>query len=152
LHGRRALCLAPLAVLALVLSAPAFADEPEGWAYTLSREVMSPFCPGRTLAECPSSQADQLRLWIITQEAAGVTRAEVEQMLYERFGDEIRSVPQARGWGWAYYVVPIAAVLLGGTVVVASIRRLVRPQTATHAAALADPELERMLDEELSRG
>ncbi len=82
---------ATLALLMTLLAAPVLAEgDPVGWAYELSGELMSPFCPGRTLAECPSPQADELRLWIITQEAAGATRAEVERTLYQRFGDSIR--------------------------------------------------------------
>jgi cytochrome c-type biogenesis protein CcmH/NrfF len=88
-------------------AAQGLADDPEGtgaagppaWAYAIAHELMSPFCPGRTLAACPSPQADQLRQWILFQAAAGQSEAEVEEMLYERFGDVLRSTPKAEG-GW----------------------------------------------------
>ena len=63
-------------LLALALAAPAAAESPEApsWAYSLAHELMSPYCPGRSLHECPSPQADELRLWILDQEQAGATR------------------------------------------------------------------------------
>ena len=81
-------------------AAPASA-QPEGWAYELSGEMMSPFCPGRTLADCPSPQADSLRMWILVQEAAGRSRPDVEEELYERYGDVILAAPRAEGIGIA---------------------------------------------------
>ena len=67
-----------LGVLLLGLALPATADpaEPEGWAYELSHEIMSPFCPGRSLADCPSPQAESLRAWILVQEATGRSQAD----------------------------------------------------------------------------
>ena len=125
----------------------------EGWAYDLANELMSPFCPGRTLAECPSGKADSLRMWIIVQEAAGRPRGEVESELYERYGDIIRPAPLAQGIGLAAYIAPVVVFLLGCVVVVAFLRvQKRRPREATPAfAASSDPELERILDEELAR-
>lgn len=139
-------------------------DEPPTWAYRLPHDLMSPFCPGRTLAECPSPQADELRLWILTQAAAGASREEVEASLLARFGDQILSAPRAEGWGLAAYVLPFAAFVLGGLFVFWALRRLAaREPTAADRPAVpaaggppkapvADAELERLLDEELSRG
>ena len=41
-------------------------------AYALSRELMSPYCPGRTLADCPSPDAAALREEIRDRIEAGV--------------------------------------------------------------------------------
>lgn len=125
----------------------------EGWAYDLANELMSPFCPGRTLAECPSGKADSLRMWIIIQEAAGRPRDEVESELYERYGDVIRPAPLAQGIGLAAYIAPVVVFLLGGAVVAVFLRvQKRRPREATRMfAAPSDPELERILDDELAR-
>ena len=66
-----------LLVLALALAAagPGAAAAEEGWGYELANELMSPYCPGRALAECPSPQAGELRQWILDQERAGVPRS-----------------------------------------------------------------------------
>ena len=70
-----------LVCLGLALPARAGSEEPEGWAYALWHEMMSPFCPGRSLADCPSTAAESLRMWILMQEAGGRERSEVEAEL-----------------------------------------------------------------------
>jgi cytochrome c-type biogenesis protein CcmH/NrfF len=131
------------------------AQEPEGWAYDLANQLMSPYCPGRTLAECPSPQADTLRMWLIVQETAGRDRAEVEAELIERFGDAIRAAPRPEGFGLAAYLVPVLVFLAGGVLVGVVLRRFtrVRPPPAAGVAPSQplDPELERQVDEELAR-
>jgi cytochrome c-type biogenesis protein CcmH/NrfF len=148
-------------LLAALLIAPAAAsqEEPPGWAYQLSHDLMSPFCPGRTLAECPSPQADELRLWILTQAAAGATREEVESQVIARFGEMVRSAPKAEGWGLTAYAIPIVGFLAGGLLVVFVLRRLSSPGRATDSprpatvpASQGDSELERLVDEEFGRG
>lgn len=137
--------------LALLLPAAAGGTEPEGWAYELSAEMMSPFCPGRTLSECPSPQADTLRMWLIVQEAAGRDQAEVEAELYERYGDVILAAPRAEGFGIAAYVIPVAAFLAGGVLLALFLRRQTHAPAPAVAAGPVDAELERLVDEELGR-
>lgn len=100
-------------LLGLVLSAgAAFAED---WGYDLGAELMSPFCPGRTLSSCPSPQAAELVQWIVTQEAAGATKEEVLEILVERWGEEILGAPPAKGITlWAYIFPVLGFVLLGG--------------------------------------
>ena len=126
----------------------------------MAHDLMSPFCPGRTLAECPSPQATDLRFWILTQAAAGATEAEVNEMLTQRFGDVLLASPRAEGWGLSAYVIPIAFFVLGGPVVVLILRRLTtgsaagpgRPAEPVYATATQraiDADLERQLESEL---
>ena len=110
----------------LLCAAPAAAEAPapdETWAYDLAHDLMSPYCPGRALAECPSPQADQLRLWIIQQARAGKTRAEVEAELVANFGDQIRQTPRAEGIGLVAYAVPAAFVVVGAGLLAFFLRR-----------------------------
>ena len=152
---KRAWIAAAIALLGLSAVARADAPAPEApsWSYELAADLMSPFCPGRTLADCPSPSAASLRMWIVVQAAAGRTREDVEQELYERYGDVIRSKPRAEGFGLAAYLVPLGAFVAGGLLVAAVLRRMTRgpAQPAAPAAAPSDPELERMVDEELAR-
>ena len=153
-----AVSLLSIALFAVPALSQTAADpaEPDGWAYAMAHDLMSPFCPGRTLAECPSPQADELRLWILTQAAAGAPQEEIQEALYERFGDQILSAPRPEGWGLAAYVIPIVGFILGGGAVWLALRRLVgSPKNASPAAVpagsavTADRELERRIDEEL---
>jgi cytochrome c-type biogenesis protein CcmH/NrfF len=137
-----------LLALALLCAGSAWAERP--WSEQLESELMSPYCPGRSLTECPSPQATELRLWIQAQERAGVPRASVEARLFEQFGDQLRHGPRAEGWGLWAYLVPAGALAAGFACVLLFLRRQSRPAEAPPEAALPrDPELERRLDEEL---
>ena len=137
-----------LAVFAL--GAPAGAATGEHWSAELERELMSPYCPGRSLVECPSPAATDLRLWIQAQERAGVSRENVEARLFQQFGDQLRHGPRAEGWGLLAYLVP-AFALLGGLGVVLGFLRRQGPGAPTLATAAApgDPDLAREIDREL---
>lgn len=127
------------------------AAEPEGWAYQLSHDLMSPFCPGRTLSSCPSPQADELRMWLIVQEAAGRSREDVEAELYERYGEVLRAAPLAEGFGLTAYAFPVIAFLAGGVVVAVFLRRQTRTVAKPESSSEpSDPELERAIDKELA--
>jgi cytochrome c-type biogenesis protein CcmH/NrfF len=143
-----------LVVLAPVAPASA-AGEPEGWSYTSWRELMSPFCPGRSLADCPSPQADSLRMWILTQEAAGRTRADVEDELYQQFGDVILAAPRAEGFGITAYAIPVVVFIGGGLLVGLFLWRQTRgrsepPRDPVQATVPLDPEMVERIERELS--
>lgn len=53
----------------------------------LSHDLMSPYCPGRTIATCPSPQARKLEREIQAKAEAGMTRKEIEAELVARFPD-----------------------------------------------------------------
>ncbi|MED5260916.1 MAG: cytochrome c-type biogenesis protein CcmH [Myxococcota bacterium] len=169
LSGAARLGLAVGLALAVGVAPSALAADPDApseavddsWAYEVWHDTMSPYCPGRTLAECPSPQADQLRLWILDQASAGVTRDEVQQVMFQEFGDQILTAPRAEGWGLAAYAIPLAGFVLGGGIVALVVRRLMgpgpgpaspaspaNPANAANAAESIDPEIQRRIDEE----
>jgi cytochrome c-type biogenesis protein CcmH len=121
----------------------------QGWSSELERELMSPYCPGRSLIECPSPQATELRLWIQAQERAGVPRSDVEARLVEEFGDMLRHSPRAEGWGLWAYLVPVLALLAGGALVFGFLRRQAGAAAPAPAAAPYDAELAREVEREL---
>jgi cytochrome c-type biogenesis protein CcmH/NrfF len=141
-------------VLSLAAAAPAAATE-EAWSADLADELMSPFCPGRTLKSCPSPQAGELIVWIEEQEAAGRDREEVYEQLLSEFGEEIRQAPPATGFGATAYVIPVLACIAGGAVLWVFLRRQGGGASASRPApppaSPADPELERLVDQELER-
>jgi len=152
-----ALVLTPALALALLAIPSEGRAEPEGWAYDVAAELMSPFCPGRTLADCPSDSAKSLVLWIVVQEAAGRTRADVEEELFARYGEVLRPAPRAEGIGLTAYVIPAVTFAGGGALVGWFLlrqtrgRRAVATANAADPAPAHDPELERVVDEELAR-
>lgn len=126
------------ALALLVATATVAAEEP--WAYDLAAELMSPYCPGRTLAACPSPQAAELIQWIALQEAAGASREEVVAMLVERFGEEILGAPPAKGITLWAYVFPVLGFAVGGVLAFVVLRRVVAPRSqAPRTASSAEP-------------
>jgi len=150
----RVLLVAGLLGVALAVVPGARADETP-YSIELWNGLMSPYCPGRTLMDCPSGQATELRDWIAEQEQAGRSKQEVEDELYARFGDVILQAPKAQGLGIAAYVFPLVALLAGGGIVWVFLRRQVAAGATTGESALRtapavlDPEIERRIDEEM---
>lgn len=93
--------------------------EAEQIAQTLSHELMSPYCPGRTISSCPSPNARKLEEFILAEASAGKSKVEIEQGLVETFGREklgsVTSPP-------VYLFVGLLA-LLGGVLLVVRARR-----------------------------
>ena len=143
------LALALVATVALAESAET--GEPAGWAWSYFNEVMSPFCPGRTLSACTSGQADTLRMWILVQEAAGRSQEDVHAEILAKYGDVVLSAPRPAGFGVTAYALPALFFLGGGLVVAVYLKRQTRSAREAAPAAPLDPEIERAIDEELSR-
>lgn len=110
---------------------PSEARAEESWGYDLGHELMSPYCPGRTLATCPSPQAAELVQWIVAQEAAGATQEQVIEMLVDRFGEDILGTPPAEGFTLWAYILPVIGFALGGGIVVLVLWRVVRGGAAS---------------------
>jgi len=127
---------------------PRATEASAGWSRELERELMSPYCPGRSLIECPSPAATELRLWIQGQEKAGVSRAAVERRLFQEFGDQLRQSPRPEGWGLVAYLVPAGVLLAGGTFAFGFLRRQSRSVSASPVSAETDPDLAREIDRE----
>ena len=149
----RDLMRATLAILALLAASGAHAAGQDTWGYEIAHELMSPFCPGRTLSACPSAKADELRVWILMQESAGASREEVEAQLVERFGEKILPAPPAEDVsGIVGYFVPIFAIVAGAPLVWWLLRRLTAGSGASAVATESgplDPALAAEVDREL---
>ena len=143
-----------ISIVALSASPLAASAEEEAWSADMVDTLMSPYCPGRTLRSCPSPQAGDLIVWIEDQEGQGRGSEEVYAQLLSEFGDEIRQAPTATGFGATAYAIPVLAFLAGGALVAVFLRRQGGSDDEAVPAAVApavDPELERLVDEELGR-
>ena len=109
------------AVLVCSLAGPAGASA-EDLANEIAAKVMSPFCPGVTLENCPSDKAVALRARIESWAQDGWGEERILDELVELYGDPIRALPPARGSGlWAWLAPGIA--LLGGAALAITLAR-----------------------------
>ncbi len=124
--------------------------EVEQEASKLFNKVMSPFCPGRTIANCPSPQAAELQVAIKDRLTDGESPDAIEEELYATFGDEMRAIPRARGFNLLAWAIPGLFFVLGLVVLARWLRGLgPAPSPASTGAAQLDPELDERLKQEL---
>jgi cytochrome c-type biogenesis protein CcmH len=89
--------------------------------------VMSPFCPGRLLANCPSAEAADLRNSVKEQLAAGATKDQVLEELYAVWGEEVLGAPR----GPVAWMVPIGVLVLGALLLIVWLGRTSRRMQMT---------------------
>lgn len=124
----------------------------ETQAHQLFNTLMSPFCPGRLLSNCPSSAAEDLRNDIRAQLSEGATAEEITNALYAAYGDEVRAMPEASGFGLLAWVMPGAFFVVVGLVLLLWIRAATRrPVTVAEPDAELDAESAALIEEELTR-
>lgn len=101
--------------LMLCVTGPAIAESAEvtTQANEIYGEVLSPFCPGRLLSDCPSGAASKLKTEIRTRLEAGDSKEEVIQHLYTLYGDEIRAAPEFKSFGMVAWLTPALFLFAG---------------------------------------
>ena len=90
---------------------PAF-GAPQDVANEISGEVMSPFCDGVTLHDCPSQTAADLRAQIEQWASQGWTKAEIIDELENRYGERIYATPR-NSEGLGAWILPGLALIAG---------------------------------------
>jgi cytochrome c-type biogenesis protein CcmH/NrfF len=140
------LALAVLLAAAGVATSAELDVEAARRAHRVASSVMSPFCPGRTLADCPSPDAAALRHDVRALLDAGATEEQVRERLEARFGEEVAAVPRS-AFAWLF---PVVVLVVGAGAVAVAIARLARPARVSAPAPL-DPALEAALDAEIER-
>ena len=101
-----------------VAHAEPFADQQkESQARDIFIEIMSPFCPGRSLNDCPSSKAHELKDEIRSELESGKDRQTILEGVFSKIGDEYRAVPKQSGFGLTTWLVPLGFVALGALLI-----------------------------------
>ena len=114
----RTLSLLFAALIVVALGAPAVAA-PEDVANAVSNEIMSPYCEGVTLHDCPSDNAVALRDRIQEWAEQGWSKERIIAKLSSpsEFGEEILARPPRSGTGLFAWLLPLLAVLGAGVLV-----------------------------------
>jgi cytochrome c-type biogenesis protein CcmH len=139
-----------LMALAIALPAGAQPRDVDAQAQRIFTSMMSPYCPGLLLADCPSPAAFNLRIEIRERLEAGESAADVERDLYRKFGDVIRAVPEPGGWGTVLWIAPALVLTVSLAALMWFLGRVRTVETAPVSSQLStDPALEERLQQEL---
>ncbi len=147
---------AALALLLVAFAAPPLVAQvsPRQQAADLAHALMSPFCPGKLLSDCTSSQAYELRDTITARLERGERAAAVRADLVRQYGSAILGAPEPTGVGLLAWVMPAligfaTAVGIGMKVARATRETLATPVEPVAIAAGADRGALSRLDDEL---
>lgn len=98
-------------------------------ARAIEREVWSPYCPGRLLVDCTTTQARELRSEIEDRLEGGESPGEVLAWIRRNHGSEALARPEPTGFGLAVWLVPAAIFVIGAIAVASLVRRWTRSPT-----------------------
>jgi cytochrome c-type biogenesis protein CcmH len=141
---------AAIAVLAGALAAgPASAAPPN--AADLEAELVCPVCE-TTLDQSNAPVAERMKTFIRVRIAAGDSEEEIKDALVAEFGSGVLAEPPGGGFGLLAWLLPLAG-LVGGAIAVALLVRAWsrRGPPPPPPEERLDPELERLVDDELAR-
>ncbi len=103
---------------------------PDAARYVIN-QTMSPFCPGLTLASCPSPSADSLRRVVVAMAENGDSRDRILDSLSAVFGDGVLGAPRKSGLGLLAWVMPGVILVAGGALLMTWLRSATAKRSAT---------------------
>ncbi len=141
-----------LLAAALALVPPAAASDRHPSQRELESELICPTCH-TTLDQSNAPVAQQMKALIAQRIAAGDTKSEIERRLVAEYGRGVLARPDTHGFDLLAWALPIVALLGGGAAVGIAAWRWSRRRGVPDPAAAdpLDPELERLVDDELRR-
>lgn len=119
-------------------------------------DLMSPACPGRTLLNCTSSQAEQWRELIRQKLAQGESKQQILQYFVDIGGEATLAAPPKKGFALAAWLLPVFVMVNGAGLIVVLARRWAQrgavtpPSITVHHTAVPvalsspDPYLQRL--------
>ncbi|HWC15206.1 MAG TPA: cytochrome c-type biogenesis protein CcmH [Actinomycetota bacterium] len=146
--------LVAFVLVMMPLAVPSALAAPQDVANQISADVMSPFCPGLTLHDCPSDAAVALRERITKMAEAGYDRAAIMTELERDYGPTIRAVPDPRGSGLLAWLLPITVTIAAGATAWLLLRRWARepaPVEGYDPDVHITPKDRRRIDHELAK-
>ena len=121
----------------------------EDLANTIAAEIMSPFCPGVTLENCPSDRAVELRARIQSWAEDGWDKERILAELEDLYGASIRALPPKSGSGLWAWLAPAIAVIAGAAAATVLTRKWTKRERDDGAPPAIAPETRARINEEL---
>lgn len=116
-------------------------------AHKIYDQVLSPFCAGRLLSDCPSQASADLKREIYQKLENGQSPDSVIQDLYVIYGAKIKAVPGHSGFDLVAWLAPLFFFVGGGVLLAIWLKRH-RFNTVTPADEVPlSPEMQRKIDD-----
>ncbi len=80
----------------------------------IAREVYCPVCESTPLDVCQTQACADWREVIRTKLANGESTQDVYDYFAEQYGDRVLATPPREGLNWLLWIMPVAAVVIGG--------------------------------------
>jgi cytochrome c-type biogenesis protein CcmH len=112
-------------VLAVTLTTSA--QEVDLRVRVIASKLRCPVCQNESVADSQSELSAQMRTLIRDKLAAGETEDQIVRYFVSRYGEWILLEPPRQGVLWFVWLAPAAALLGGAVLVIAYLRRSVRP-------------------------
>lgn len=142
----------PALLAVLALAAPAAAATPRTTLPDVEDEVMCTVC-GTPLNVAGGPAAEDERTLVRRLIADGQSKQQIKDALVREYGQGVLALPEAKGFNYAVYLVPIALLTLVVALLVVALPRWRARQVA--AVPAAGPELDpadlARLDDDLAR-
>jgi cytochrome c-type biogenesis protein CcmH len=130
-----------LALVALFALRPGSPPTDAQRSDALAHELRCPDCAGLSVADSPTTSAQEMRRQIAELVDGGASDAEVQQHFVDRYGDWIRLAPSSP----VAWLIPFAVVIAGVGALTAWLLR--RPSFSTPTASISADERRRLRDE-----
>ena len=111
----------------LALTVTASAQEVDLRARLIASKLRCPVCQNESVADSQSELSAQMRTLIRDKLAAGETEDQIVGYFVSRYGEWILLEPPRQGVLWFVWLAPVVALLGGAALVIAYLRRSVRP-------------------------
>ncbi|OLC29910.1 MAG: hypothetical protein AUH31_05745 [Armatimonadetes bacterium 13_1_40CM_64_14] len=117
-----------LAAWMLALTLIASGQEVDPRVRLIASKLRCPVCQNESVADSQSELSAQMRTLIRDRLAAGETEDQIVGYFVSRYGEWILLEPPRQGVLWLVWLAPAVALLGGAALVIAYLRRSVRPR------------------------
>jgi cytochrome c-type biogenesis protein CcmH len=122
----------------------------------VAREIWCPLCSGVRLDSCELTACAQMKEEIALMLAEGQDTESIKAYFLEQYGPEVLGEPPREGFNWLAWILPFAALVVGGVFLWTRLSHMIRPagqssESVGDAHAGAPDTYEQKLDEELQQ-
>ncbi len=115
-------------------------QELEAQVAEIAAQLRCPTCRALSIQDSPSEMAAQMRDLVREQLRAGKSPDEIKAYFVDRYGEWILLRPEAKGFNWTVWLLPVLLLAGGLVLVLVTARRWVERGRAREAELLGEHE------------